>query len=237
MKLWKSKTEPREPGARAAQALKSTYFSGREEWLERYGSYIHRERRWQWIAIVCLCITVIAVSGNVIQATQNKIVPYVVEVDSLGKIAAVERAATPSATPTRVIQAELSNFITNWRTVTADLDLQKRMLERLQYSVAGAAKGQMREWYAANNPYERAKNILVQVDIKSLPSPVSANSWRVEWVETTRNHAGVQISRGMFQATLAIQLEPPTSDAAVLRNPGGVYVTSMSSSTIMEPKR
>jgi len=241
MKFWKSKQEPREsgaePGARATQALKSSYVSGREEWLERYGNYIKRERRWQWIAIVCLCITTVAVAGNVIQATQNKIIPYVVEVDNLGQIAAVERAAAPSATPTRVIQAELATFVSNWRTVTADLDLQKRMLERLNYSVAGAAKGQLREWYTANNPFERAKNLLVQVDIKSLPSPVSANSWRVEWTETTRNHSGVQMNQGMFQATLMVQIEPPTTDTAVLRNPGGVFVTSMSSSTILEPKR
>lgn len=215
---------------------KSSYVRGREEWLERYGSYIDRERRWRWIAIICLCITVVAVGGNVIQATQNKIVPYVVAVDNIGNIRAVERASAPSATPTHVIQAELSNFVVNWRTVTADLDLQKRMLERLQYSVAGAAKGQMREWYAVNNPYERAKNILVQVDIKSLPSPVSANSWRVEWTETTRNHTGVLMNQGMFQATLAVQIEPPTTDAAVLRNPGGVFIVSMSSSSIMEPK-
>jgi len=234
--LWKSRTKAAFEAQRP-DTEKSSYVRGREEWLERYGSYIQRERRWMWVAIICLSITFIAIGGNVIQATQNKVVPYVVAVDNLGNIKAVDRASVPSATPTRVIQAELSNFVVNWRTVTADLDLQKRMLERLQFSVAGAAKGELREWFAANNPYERAKNLLVQVDIKSLPSPVSANSWRVEWVETTRNHTGVLMNQGTFQATLAVQIEPPTTDSAILRNPGGVFVISMSSSTIMEPKR
>lgn len=221
----------------AQQVLRSSYVTGREEWLERYGSYIQRERRWFWIAMVCLCISVAAVAGNVIQSLQNKIIPYVVEVDSVGKIAAVERVSAPAGTPTRVIQAELANFVTSWRTVTADRDLQKRMLDRLEFTIAGSASGQMREWFAANNPYERGKSVLVQVDVKSLPSPVSNNSWRVEWVETTRNHAGVMLSQAMFQATLMIQIEPPTTDKAVLRNPGGVFVTSMSSSSIMEPKK
>lgn len=211
------------------------YVSGREEWLERYGSYIQRARQWHMTAIGCLVVAAVAVAGNAIQASQYKIVPYIVEVDKLGQIAAVGRASEASPPPTRVIQATLADFVTNWRSVTADLDLQKRLLEKLSFCVTGAAKGQMRQWFETNNPYERAKEKLVQVHIKSLPSQVSAESWRVEWDEITRNHTGVQISLETYQATLTIQLQPPTTDAQVLRNPGGVYVTAMSSSTVMEP--
>jgi len=224
-----------EPAGRAALEEKSFYVRGREEWLERYGSYIQRSRQWRLTALVCLGITAMSVTGNVIQTTQFKVVPYVVEVDQLGRIAAVERASVASPTPTRVVQAELANFVTNWRTVTADLDLQKRFLDRLSYSVTGAAKGQMRQWYEANNPYERAKDKLVQINIKSLPSQVSADSWRVEWTETVRNHSGVQMSSEGYQATLSIQIQPPTTDAQILKNPGGVCVTGMSSSSVMEP--
>jgi type IV secretion system protein VirB5 len=39
--------------------------------------------------------------------------------------------------------------------------------------MAGSAKGVLREWYEANNPYEIAKNKLVHVEIKGLPLPVS----------------------------------------------------------------
>lgn len=211
------------------------YVSGREEWLERYGSYIQRARQWRMAAFGCLVVAAVAVAGNVIQASQHKVVSYIVEVDKLGRIAAVERASDASVTPTRVIQATLSDFVINWRSVTADLDLQKRMLERLSFVATGAAKGQMRQWYETNNPYERAKDKLVQVYIKSVPSQVSTDSWRVEWDEITRNHSGVQIASETYQATLTIQIQPPSSDAQIIRNPGGVYVTAMSSSTVMEP--
>lgn len=232
--LWKSKTKP-EAEDRAALAEKSSYVRGREEWLERYGSYIQRARQWRMAAFIALGITGISVIGNVVQATQSKVVPYVVEVDQLGRVAAVERASVASPTPTRVVQAELATFVTQWRSVTADLDLQKRFIERLSYFAIGAAKGQMRQWYETNNPYERAKDKLVQVNIKSLPAQVSADSWRVEWTEVTRNHSGVQVASEGYQATLTIQIQPPTTDAQILRNPGGVYVTGMSSSSVMEP--
>lgn len=230
--LQKSKPKTDSPGRGSAA---SSYVSGREEWLERYGSYIKRARQWQMVAMGSLVIAGISIIGNVIQAGQSKVVPYIVEVDKLGRIAAVEPAAEASPTPTRVIQATLADFVTNWRTVSADLDLQKRLLDRLSFCVAGAAKGQMRQWFESNNPYSRAKEKLVQVHIKSLPAQVSTDSWRVEWEETTRNHAGAQLASETFQATLTIQLQPPTSDSQILRNPGGVYVTGMSSSTVMEP--
>ncbi|EHJ48808.1 VirB8 family protein [Solidesulfovibrio carbinoliphilus subsp. oakridgensis] len=231
----KSKPKAEFVGKAILPAEKCSYVSGREEWLERYGSYIQRARQWRLVAFGCLAITGISIAGNVIQAGQQKIVPYVVEVDKLGRIAAVAQASEASATPTRVIQATLADFVVNWRTVTADLDLEKRLLERLSYYVTGAAKGQMRQWYEINNPYDRAKTSLVQVYVKSLPSPVSVDSWRVEWDEVTRNHSGVQISSESYQATLTIQMQPPTTDAQVIRNPGGIYVVAMSSSTIMEP--
>lgn len=234
--LWKSKPV-NNPGKRDQHSpvMTSCYVSGREEWLERYGSYIQRARQWRMATIIALFITGVSVVGNVVQATQSKVVPYVVEVDQLGRIAAVERASVAAPVPTRVVQASLSEFVTQWRSVTADLDLQKRFIERLSFFVAGAARGQMKQWYELNNPYDRAKDKLVQVNIKSLPAQVSADSWRVEWTEVTRNHSGVQIGAEGFQATLTIQIQPPTTDTQILRNPGGVYITSMSSSSLMEP--
>jgi len=215
--------------------LPNPYLDGRLEWLERYGSYISRAKQWQITALICLCITLVSIICNSIQATQAKVVPYVVEVDKFGQMAAVNRASDPGVIPTRVIQATLSDFVVNWRTVTPDLDLQKKMVERLSFYVAASAKGWLRQWFSEQNPYDRAKNFLVQVYIKSVPAQVSTDSWRVEWDEITRNHAGVQISSETYQATLTIQVQAPTTDAQIIRNPGGVYVTAISSSTIMDP--
>ena len=101
--------------------------------------------------------------------------------------------------------------------------------------MAGSAKGQMRQWYEANNPFDRAKEgKLVQVSIKGLPLPVSQDSWRVEWTETVRGHTGaVLVDPQTFEATLTVQLQPPATDAQVMRNPGGIAITGLSFSRVL----
>ena len=212
----------------------SPYLNGREEWLERYGSYISRAAQWRMVAFLCLIITVVSISGNVIQASQVKTIPYIIEVDKLGNMGAVARADRASATPKRLIQAEIAKCVSDWRTVTADVELQQKMIERLSFFMAGSAKGVLRQWYEANNPYEIAKTgKLVHVEIKGLPLPVSSDSYRVEWVETVRSHAGVMLDAHTYEATVTIQINPPTADAVLLRNPGGVYITALSAGKVV----
>ena len=209
------------------------YINAREEWLERYGSYISRATQWRMAAFLCLILTAISITGNVIQARQVKTVPYIIEVDNLGTLGAVARADRASSTPKRLIQASIATCISDWRTVTADVELQRKMIERLSFFMAGSAKGVLREWYEANNPFEIAKNKLVHVEIKGLPLPVSPDSYRVEWVETVRSHAGVTLDVHSYEATATIQINPPTTDAVLLRNPGGVYITAISAGKVV----
>jgi len=209
------------------------YLNGRDEWLERYGSYISRAHQWRVMGFLLAFALLVSVSGNVIQAQQVKTIPYIIEVDNLGKAAVVARADRASSTPKRLIQASIAACITDWRTVTADVELQRRMIERLSFFTAGSAKGVLREWYEANNPFEIARNRLVHVEVRGLPLPVSPNSYRVEWVETVRSHAGVLLDANTFEATVTIQINPPTTDAVLLRNPGGVYITAISAGRVV----
>jgi len=210
------------------------YLNGREEWLERYGSYISRAAQWRMVAFFCLILTGISLTGNVMQASQVKTVPYIIEVDKLGKSAVAARADRASATPQRLIQAEIAACVSSWRTVTADVELQQKMIERLSFFMAGSAKGVLREWYEVNKPYEIAKSgKLVHVEIKGLPLPVSSDSYRVEWVESVRSHAGVLLDSHSYEATVTIQINPPTVDAVILRNPGGVYITALSAGKVV----
>lgn len=232
MTFFNQTTSPQPVGKPATGG--TPYLNGREEWLERYGSYISRAVQWRTVALFCLLLTGISITGNVIQASQVKTIPYIIEVDKLGKAAVAARADKASATPQRLIQAEIANCISNWRTVTADVELQGKMIERLSYFMAGSAKGVLRQWYEANNPYEIAKTgKLIHVEIKGLPLPVSSDSYRVEWVETVRSHAGVALDSNTYEATVTVQITPPASDAVLLRNPGGVYITALSAGKVV----
>ncbi len=209
------------------------YLSARTEWLERYGSYIKARNQWRNFAFFCLAIALISVLLNVYQSQQQKIIPYVVEVDRLGRVAATEEASQITDVPPRVIQSEISRIIMDWRTVTADYGLQEKMISRLSAHIAGQAKGILSSWFESNSPYIRAKNILVEVAIKGVPLPVSDDSWRIEWTEIVRNHAGVALSETVYEATLPIKIIPPHSEDRIIKNPMGVYIVGLSWSKLL----
>jgi len=210
------------------------YVDGHAEWQEMFGGYVHQAYVWRIVAIVCLAITGLSVYCNLVQARQFKVVPYIVQVDQIGRSNAVGRADVATPAPRSLIQAELAQFITNWRTVTADMDLQRRMVDRLASFASGAAQGFLTEWYAANNPYKTAQDgKLIQVEIKGLPLPVSQDSWRVEWTETIRNHVGNYLQAVTYEATLKIKLVAPDTDDKIMANPGGIWVTEVSYSKVL----
>jgi type IV secretion system protein VirB5 len=210
------------------------YLDAREEFYDSVGYPVKAAAQWRLAAFISFILLALSLAGNVIQASKEKIVPYVVAVDKIGAALAVKRADLASPTPVTVIQAELANLIVNWRTVTADLDLQARKIDRLSAFTRGSAKGVLTEWFEKNNPVARARSgRLVSVNIKSVPLPVSQNSWRIEWQETLRNHVGVTMETTQYEATMTVLIQPPRTDAEILKNPGGVFITELSFGTVL----
>lgn len=222
----KSKTEQK-------QLPNNPYLNGRQEWLEQNGSIVVSRNNWKLLALLLAIVAIISVSGNVYQGIQVKIIPYIVEVDKLGRAAAVAPVDESKRVSLKnVVPSVISMIISDWRTVTADIELQKRMIKRLSYFTTGAAKGYFSEWYRKNNPYERGKNNLVTVELKSLPLPITDNSYKVEWTEITRNHAGEVIESVRYEATVSTQFSNPKSEQMILHNPTGIFVTNINATKL-----
>lgn len=60
------------------------YLAARQEWNERYGSYVKSAAAWRIVGIVGLTMAAIGFSYALYQSSQVKLVPYIVEVDKLG---------------------------------------------------------------------------------------------------------------------------------------------------------
>ena len=210
------------------------YLNAREEWMERYGNYISRATQWRRAAFLTLIIAALSLAGNVVQMTQTKIVRYFVVVDELGKTVAEKIQGHGGGTPEKVVQAAVAQAIVDWRTVTVDTELQKRMINRLTMHTAGATRGMLKQWYEKNRPYEVAKaGRLVHVEVKGIPLPVTKGSYRVEWNEIVRNLQGVELGRENFEAIATVELLPPVKEEILLANPGGVYITNLSTAKVI----
>lgn len=219
--------------AQVKKVVDNPYLAGRQEWLERYGDIIVSRNNWKMFALLITVIALISVGGNVYMGTQSKIIPYIVEVDKLGRAAAVAPIdETKRVSMKNVIPSVIAMIITDWRTVTADVELQKRMIKRLSYFTAGTAKGYIGDWYKSNNPYERGKEKLISVELKSLPLPITEDSYKAEWTEITRDHTGRILENIRFEATVSVQSANPSNEQMILHNPTGIFITNINATKL-----
>lgn len=208
---------------------KNPYLDARREWNERYGSYIKQAKNWRAIAFMSSFIALIAVSGVVYIGSESKLVPYVVEVDKLGQQVPVQRADRASSVSDAIIIHQLASWIESSRTVFTDADAQNKMIG-ITYSMLrnkSPAYNKANAYFQQNNPFARAADETVSVDIKSV-LPMSKNTWRVEWVEKKHDREGMLVGSTNMQAILTVGITPPQDESAILINPMGVYIDDFS---------
>src|SRR6218665_3051476 len=94
------------------------YIAARQEWNERYGSYVKAAASWRIVGVTGMLMAVIGFSYALYQSTQVRLVPYIVEVDRLGTAATVGFPQQIEYADPRVVRATLGSFVANFRSVT-----------------------------------------------------------------------------------------------------------------------
>jgi type IV secretion system protein TrbF len=204
------------------------YVDARREWNERYGDYIQQAHHWRTTAIFCAAAALISVSGVVYIGAQSKVVPYVVEVDKLGGVAAVARAENPADVDPRIIKAYLARFVADWRSVTIDREAQKSAIGRVYAMLpnGSVALGKVNEFFKSRNPFTTSAKQSIDVDVTNL-LPISGQTWQVEWQEVTRDRRGEVEGTVRMKVSIIVGITPPTQESLILINPLGVYITDL----------
>ncbi len=204
------------------------YLAARQEWNERYGSYIARARNWRLATLLSLMISLIAVSGLVYVSVTSKWVPYLVRVESQGQVSYGGRIEQAKNFDNRIIKAFLVRFVTDWRSVLLDNQAQSQALERVYAMVANNSPAfeKLNHYYKEESPISLMQNQSTSVEIITA-LPISNQSWQVQWQETKRNATGAVLSTQRWQATLTFVLQPPQSEALIQMNPLGLYLKDL----------
>lgn len=220
----------------ASEDAANPYLASRRIWNAHVGSLIASRRMWQLVGVICLLIVLACVGGLIHIGSQSKFVPYVVEVDKVGRVHAVAQADQAQKADTRIVRATVSTFITDLRTVTPDTALQRRAVFRA-YAVLGsgtAAAQKANDWLNGTtgiNPFKRAQTETVSVQIESV-LPQSNETWQIEWVESVHDRSGkVLATPARMRALVNVQIaEPPSSvsEQQLRDNPLGIYITDFS---------
>jgi len=207
------------------QQVSSPYLLARREWNERYGSYIARAKVWRGIALTSLVIAAVAVGGVVHFASQNKLIPYVVEVGGDGRPLQVYYADEAQPLDQRVIRAQLAQFVQDMRSVSTDVAVQRRAVERAYAHLSAdmPAYTAVNQWFRQNVPFERATEETVVVEVRQV-LPLSDKTWRIEWVERPRSRNGESMPATRWTGTATIVTSGEVNPQTLLYNPTGLYI-------------
>ena len=203
------------------------YAEARRTFVEDYAELRHSRRLWQLTALISIAIVLVSSTGLVIVASKHKVVPYVVELDPDQQIVRTypaERLMTPNAQHTR---ATLGRWIQAWRNVSPDTHVieDRASLVFALIQDGTTAEGLVYDWLNNNNPYERAPDETVSVEVISVTNR-GGNSWQVGWRETIYGRKGGVLDNKRYTANILVAFGRPKQES-ILLNPGGLYITEI----------
>ena len=210
------------------------YLDAKREWLERYGNYISQKRNWQIIAVLSAIISLICVIFLGYSTTQNKLIPYVIEVDKLGNTSKVGIVQNIDLKNPNVIKYSLNTFIYSWRSVWGDVEIQRKFIfDAYAYLEPNSkAFNFINEEYREKNPFKQVSKENVRVKVKSIV-PQNADTWQVEWEEETRNLKEEIISQITYRGFFQVQQIVPTTEEQILKNPLGIFIFDLNYAKIL----
>ena len=214
--------EPETPFQRAGQL-----------WDERIGSTRVQARNWRLIAFGCLALAGGLSGALVWQATQSRIVPYVVEVDRLGEARAVNAVAADYRPTDPQVAWHLGRFVRNVRSVSTDPVLVREQWLQAYDFATGRAADFLGEYARAADPFARIGEHSVSVQVTSVVR-ASPTSFQVKWIEQTYER-GSLASTQRWTALLTVVERRPRDAEILRRNPLGLYIDAIDWSRELEP--
>lgn len=209
----------------ANRAPENPYLAARQEWSERYGTYVKAAAAWRIVGILGLAMAVVSFSYAMYLSTQVKLVPYIVEVDKLGTAVTAGFPEQIEYADVRVVRATLGNFVTSFRSITPDAVVQKQYIDRTYalLRTSDPATEKVNAWFRSNSPFEKAKNATVAVEVNNIVA-LSNQSYQLDWTEFERDRRGRETAVRRFRGIATVTLTPPQDEGVIRLNPIGLYV-------------
>ncbi|AAB92436.1 conjugal transfer protein TrbF [Sinorhizobium fredii] len=209
----------------ANRAPENPYLAARQEWTERYGSYVRAAAAWRTVGILGLAMAVIGFGYAMYLSTEVKLVPYIVQVDKLGTSVTTGFPEQIEYADVRVVRATLGNFVTSFRSITPDAAVQKQYIDRtyVLLRTSDPSTEKINAWFRGNSPFEKAKTATVAIEVNNIVA-LSNQTYQIDWTEYERDRKGKEIGTRRFRGIATVTLTAPQDEATIRLNPIGLYV-------------
>src|SRR5277367_4961216 len=213
------------------------YIKARKEYDEITHNINASKQNWQRIAFVLGGALIISIASNIFTIKKAHVVPYIVEVDNLGRAMAMSEAKEMPLNDERITKAFVCQYIDMARSVISDPEALRNNLTLVyQDSIKSLQSNFLDPFYKDNNPFDYAQNkgtrhIEFLVFLKE-----AENTYSVEWREIERNYDNQILDEAHYKALVSVIQVPHANEDQYREdplNPFGLYVTSLSWSKLM----
>ncbi|MBL4918604.1 conjugal transfer protein TrbF [Szabonella alba] len=202
------------------------YQKAAQVWDERIGSARVQARNWRYMAFGCLILSAGFASALVWQSARGTVVPWVVQVDTLGQAQTVAPATADYRPTDPQIAFHLGRFIEQVRAIPADAIIVRQNWLRAYEFTTDRGAAALNEHARTNDPFTRVGRQQVAVEVSSVIR-ASPDSFRVAWTE--RHFESGQLSTTeRWTAILTIVIQTPRDAERLRANPLGIYVNAVS---------
>ena len=208
------------------------YLAARQEWLERYGSYIKQARNWRITALSAIGIAALFGAGLVYEVDRVHVVPYVVQVDKLGQSVELAQAVKAGAFAQPVVTHLLSRFVWLAFTRSPDVHVQKHFIDESYSYIDAKEKSPLDAFYSRHNPYSAYSNdtqgstVTIQTAEPMGAITSKGGAYLIDFLVKKYGPHGNLDGAQPWQATISYATVPPSNNPEVLKgNPFGIYIT------------
>jgi len=212
----------------------NTFFSSQDE-ADRDNVYLDIAKskdNWRKMAFIIGLYAFLATGALVTRAFQSKYRPYVVKVNELGKAVDFGPAESLKKNDDRLIRAQLFQWLQHMRSVHGDRDFLNKQMEKGFAMVSGDVSDQLNDYFSVSDhdPRNLIGEYRRSLEIRSIaPTNDDRTDWKFEWIETLYSKdSGQPIKRQEWVGYATIKTETPESSEGILKNPLGIYITSLS---------
>lgn len=209
------------------------YQRAQQAWDDRIGSARVQARNWRYMAFASTALSATFAAALVWQSLHGTVVPWVVEVDHLGEAQAVAPANATYRPTDPQIAYQLSEFITNVRSIPADpVVVRQNWLKAYDFATDKGAQA-LNGYAQASDPFAQIGQKQVAVEVTSVIR-ASNDSFRITWMERTYT-SGQLVATDRWAAIVTVFVDPPRDPDHLRRNPLGVYVNAINWSKELNP--